>query len=267
VDFVGKNKDLWNEWAEINVRSPFYDVEGFKRDRSPLDAEVLAGLGDLTGKSVLHLQCHFGMDTLRLKLAGAASVVGVDFSNQAIGHARALASDMKIDARFIESNVFALPDVLDEQFDVVFTSYGVIGWLPELAPWGAIVARYLKPGGRFFIIEGHPTMWLFEGVGATDLVIKYPYFRRPEPIVFEPTVGNYADPTAKFTNIEYSWPHDLGETINSLIGAGLCIEEFREYAHTVWQAFPFMIEQAPGRFVMPPDKPVIPMMFSIRATK
>ena len=267
MDYVGKNKELWNEWAEINVHSPFYDVEGFKRHRSPLDADVLAGLGDLSDKSVLHLQCHFGMDSLRLKLAGAARVVGVDYSERAIAHARALASEMRIEARFIESNVFALPAVLDEAFDVVFTSYGVIGWHPELASWGAIVARYLKPGGRFFIIEGHPTMWMFEGVGVEDLVIKHPYFRRREPIVIEPIVGTYADPNATFSNTEYSWPHDLSETITALVGAGLRIEEFREYAHTVWKAFPFMIEQSPGRFVMPPDKPVIPMMFSIRATK
>jgi SAM-dependent methyltransferase len=264
--YVVKNRDLWDEWAEINVRSPFYDVAAFKRAPSPLDDEVLAGLGDLAGTSVLHLQCHFGMDTLRLALAGASRAVGVDFSPKAIAHARALATEMNVGAEFVEADVLALD--LGEQFDVVFTSYGVIGWLPELTPWGAVIAKHLKPGGRFFMIEGHPTMWMFDGAGATELVIRYPYFHRPgEPIVIPPATGTYADPEATFEGTEYSWPHDLAETFGALLDAGLRIEQLREYAHTVWQAFPFMIEESPGRFVMPPDKPTIPTMFSIRATR
>ncbi|MBA2540039.1 MAG: class I SAM-dependent methyltransferase, partial [Deltaproteobacteria bacterium] len=228
--------------------------------------EVLDGLGDVTGKSVLHLQCHFGQDSIRIKLAGAREVVGIDFSDVAIAKARALAAEMAVDVRFIQTDLYELTEVLDQQFDVVFTSYGVIGWLPDLEPWGKIVARHLKPGGRFFFIEGHPTMWLFDG-SANDLIIKYPYFRQPEPIELEPSVGTYSDPTATFTGTEYSWPHELGETITSLTSAGLHLEEMREYAHTVWQAFPFMVEEAPGRFVMPPDKPKLPLMFSLRVTK
>jgi len=152
-------------------------------------------------------------------------------------------------------------------FDIVFTSYGVTGWLPELAPWGRVIARHLKPGGRFFIIEGHPTMYMFEATGAGDLLIKHPYFGRGEPIVIPPTEGaQYADPTAKFEGTEYSWAHALGETISSLLDAGLRIDEFREYTHIVWKALPFMVEERPGRFVLPPDSPV-PTMFSVRASK
>ena len=273
MDYVGKNKELWDEWTGINARSAFYDVAGFKRAPTPLHAEVLAGLGDLAGKAVLHLQCHFGMDTIRLMLAGAASAVGVDFSDKAVATARTLAAEMGVDARFVESDVLALD--LAEQFDIAFTSYGVIGWLPELAPWGRVIARHLKPGGRFFIIEGHPTMWMFDDADTDGFVVKYPYFHSAEPIAIAHAEGNYADPTAKFAGTEYSWPHSLAETISSLLDAGLRIDEFREYAHIGWKVFPFMIEEAPGtggqrhrrRFVLPADKPAIPMMFSIRASK
>lgn len=266
MDYVASNRNLWNQWADINYKSPFYDVATFKANPTPLDADVLAGVGDLTGKSVLHLQCHFGQDSIRLKLAGAREVVGIDFSNVAIAKARELASEMNVDVRYIETDLYKLPEVLEGQFDVVFTSYGVIGWLPDLEPWGKIIARYLKSGGRFFLIEGHPTMWMFEG-SATDLVIKYPYFRQRHPIEIEPTVGTYSDPTATFTGTEYSWPHELGETISALTTAGLRLDEMREYRHTVWKAFPFMVEESHQRWVMPPDKPVIPMMFSLRATR
>lgn len=262
--YVAKNRELWDQWAEINYKSPFYAVEAFKANPTPLDADVLAGLGDVAGKSVLHLQCHFGMDSIRIRRAGASKVVGVDFSPVAIEKARALSNEMNADVRFIESDIYALD--LEEHFDIVFTSYGVIGWLPELGPWGELISSYLKPGGRFFLIEGHPTMWMFDG-SADALVFKYPYFRQREPIELEPSVGTYADPQATFTGTEYSWPHELGETINALTMAGLRLDEMREYRHTVWRAFPFLVEETPERFVMPPEMPQIPMMFSLRATK
>jgi SAM-dependent methyltransferase len=252
------NRDLWDEWAEINVRSDFYAVEQFKRDPDPLDPEVLAGLGDLSGASVLHLQCHFGMDTLRLARL-AREVVGVDFSPRAIAHARALAAELELPARFVESDVLALD--LGEQFDVVFASYGVIGWLPALARWAAVAARHLRPGGRLFLIEGHPTMTMFD----EELRFAYPYFSRPEPIVLPPVQGTYADPAATYTNTEYSWPHDLAEVINAVIGAGLVLDELREYAHVVWKALSCLVEEAPQRWVMPADRPQLPLMFSIRA--
>lgn len=263
--FVAKNRELWDQWAEINYNSEFYAVEAFKANPTPLDAEVLAGIGDLAGKSVLHLQCHFGMDSIRLRKAGASKVVGVDFSPVAIEKARALSEAMGADVRFIVSDIYALD--LEETFDLVFTSYGVIGWLPELGPWGELIAAYLKPGGRFFLIEGHPTMWMFDGE-ADALEFKYPYFRQREPIAIAPSEGgNYADPTAVFSATEYSWPHELGETIGALTSAGLRIDELCEYRHVVWKAFPFLVEEAPSRFVMPPEMPQIPMMFSLRASK
>jgi SAM-dependent methyltransferase len=266
---VRKNQELWDEWAEINYRSAFYDVAGFVGDpaHSPLDPEVLAGLGDLTGAKVLHLQCHFGMDTLRLARL-AREVVGVDFSTRAIARARELAAHVGIAARFVECDLYTLPEVLDEHgsFDVVFTSYGVIGWLPDLARWGEVIARFLAPGGRFFLIEGHPTMWMFDDAAPDGaLAITFPYFASGEALVLPPTVGNYADPTAMVTKTEYSWPHGIGEVVTALARAGLVIDTLDEHRHVVWRAFRCLVETSPNRFTMPADRPQLPLMFSIRA--
>jgi SAM-dependent methyltransferase len=206
------------------------------------------------------------MDTLCLaRLAGA--VTGVDFSSRAIAHARQLAADTGIAARFVESDVYALSDVLDEQFDVVFSSYGVLGWLPDLTRWAQIVARHLRPGGRFAIVEGHPTMWMFDNDHPTELRVRYPYFAGAEPLVLPPTGGNYADPTATVTKTEYSWPHSLAEIVTALLDAGLRLESLREYDHTVWRAFPFLVETAPRRWEQPPDRPHIPLLFALTATR
>lgn len=265
-DYVRRNRELWDEWTEINVRSAFYDVAGWKASGRDLDAEVLAALGDLTGKRVLHLQCHFGLDTLRIAQR-AAHATGVDLSPRAIAHARRLADETGIAARFIESDVYALPDVLDEQFDVVFSSYGAIEWLGDLDRWAALVARYLVPGGRLALVEGHPTMWMFDGDHPSELRVLTRYFRGPAPLETAPAVGNYADPTATFTKSSYSWVHDLGEIVTAVADAGLRITALREYPHIVWKAFPFLVETAPGRWEQPPEQPRIPLLFALTATR
>lgn len=261
--YVRRNRDLWDAWVDVNTRSAFYDVEGFKRAPTPLDGEVLAALGDVAGADVLHLQCHFGMDTLRLaRLARRAT--GVDFSPRAIEAARALAAETGIDARFVESDVYAL--ALDETFDVVFSSYGVLGWLPDLTRWAQVVARHLRPGGRLVLVEGHPTMWMFDNEHPSELVVRYPYFAVAEPIVLE-SRGNYADPAADVTTTEYSWVHPMADILGALLGAGLALTSFREYDHAAWRAFPWMIETRPGRFEQPADRLHLPLLFALTATK
>jgi SAM-dependent methyltransferase len=263
--YVRLNRELWEEWTEINYRSPFYDVEQFIAEPPPLDDLVRAGLGDLTGQRVLHLQCHFGLDTLRIAQQ-AAEVTGVDFSPRAIGYARELAQRMAIRATFVESDIYDLANQLTGEFDLVFTSYGVLAWLPDLARWGEVIARFLRRGGTFFIAEAHPTMWIFDS-DVMDLVGKYSYFPDPEPLVLPPGVGNYADPTATVTKSEHVFAHSFEDIFQALHGAGLQIEDLREHAYVVWKAFPFLVEDRPRRWVMPPGKPAIPLMFSLRATK
>ena len=153
------NRELWNAWTEIHEGSTFYDVEGFLAGRQTLLPIELEELGPdvREGTTLLHLQCHFGLDTLSWARRGAR-VTGVDFSDKAIALADRLAREVGLDeaCRFVQSDLYDLPAHLDERFDVVFTSWGVLMWLPDLTAWGRLIARYLRPGGIFYIVDFHP---------------------------------------------------------------------------------------------------------------
>ena len=156
--FFESNRESWNKRTAVHKDSAFYDLDAFKKGRSSLNAIELEGLGDVSGRSLLHLQCHFGMDTLSWQRLGA-QCVGVDLSDEAIKLAREINTELGLDARFVCCNVYDLPEHLDGSFDIVFTSYGTIGWLPDLDKWAAVVARYLTPGGVFYIADFHPVLW------------------------------------------------------------------------------------------------------------
>ena len=179
------NRDLWDRWTPYHLRSAFYDVAGFKAGRDPLDHLVLETLGDVQGQSLLHLQCHFGLDSLALVRRGA-KVTGVDFSGVSIAAARELARELNLDACFVESDVYHLPSNLRGEFDIVFASHGVLCWLPYLAAWARVVAHFLKPGGRFCLVDGHPFAMIFDE-HRTDgvLTLREPYFFAGEPLVEE----------------------------------------------------------------------------------
>jgi SAM-dependent methyltransferase len=265
-ELMDENRAHWDEAASIHPTTEFYDVPGFKRDKRPLDDLVLSQIGDVAGQSVVHLQCHFGMDTIRFAWLGATAT-GVDFSPVAIQTARDLAAEVGVDVRFIESNIYDLPDALDEQFDLVFTSYGVIGWLPDIKGWAAVVARYVKPGGRFVIIEAHPSYWPFDDEREEGLVIKYPYFTQAEPLTSE-FEGTYADLDATVTNKRtHSWNHPLGDIITALIDNGLTIEHVGEHDYCAWRGLPFMVKVDHNFWRLPPEYPALPFMFSLRASK
>ena len=176
-DYLKANRENWNERTPIHARSEFYDVEGFKAGRSTLTSIELEEVGEVAGRSLLHLQCHFGLDTMSWARLGA-KVTGVDFSDQAIALARSLSKETGIEADFVLSDIYELPDVLDEQYDIVFTSFGVLNWLPDLKKWAQVIARFLKPGGTFYIVEFHPFADVFdEESDAVELRLHYPYFQ------------------------------------------------------------------------------------------
>jgi 2-polyprenyl-3-methyl-5-hydroxy-6-metoxy-1,4-benzoquinol methylase len=260
------NRQTWNTWTRLNFASEFYDVAGFKAGRSTLDPLVLAGPGDVSGKSLLHLQCHFGMDSLSWARLGA-TVTGIDFSEEAIKMARALAAELGIPASFILSDLYDLPQNLTGQFDVVFTSYGVLGWLPDLAHWARIIAHFLKPEGIFYIVEVHPIALLFdEHRQDAELRLLYPYFQGLEPLR-EEDQGSYAAPDAPIRSVTYVWIHPLAEVIGSLLRAGLRIESFDEYPFVRWAVFPWMERRADGGWELPSGQKSIPLMFSLKASK
>ncbi len=211
-DYLDANRALWNEWAPIHERSAFYDVPGFKRGEQRLKDFEIEEVGDVTGKSLLHVQCHFGLDTPSWVRLGA-TVTGVDFSERSIEQARALAEEVGLDATFLLSNVYDIPEVLEGEFDIVYTSRGVLGWLPDVPRWAAVVARYVKPGGFFYINEMHPFLYVFgDSKEATELRVKFPYFARTEPLEF-PVEGSYAELDSYVrTPVSYDWPHSMGRS-------------------------------------------------------
>src|SRR6059058_2117839 len=211
--YLQANRALWDEWTGINYRSDFYKVEAFKAGQNRLRDYEMEEIGPVEGKSLLHLQCHFGLDTLSWARLGAR-VTGVDFSPEAIKLARSLADEIGLHARFVCADLYGLPGALDERFDVVFTSYGVLFWLKDLARWAQIVARFLKPGGTFYVVELHPFINLFDNEDdVTGFRVRWPYFHAAGPVAVE-THGTYADPQADYHSVEYSWGFGLGEVIN-----------------------------------------------------
>lgn len=266
------NRALWDAWTRINLRSEMYDVEAFAAGRGrDLRAIDRAGPGDVRGKSLLHLQCHFGMDTICWAGYGA-TVTGVDFSEEAVTAARALAARMGVPATFVQSDVYDLPRHLTGRFDVVFTSHGVLGWLPDLDRWARVIAHFLAPGGVFYIVEAHPLLQIFDDrVAEPTLRLLYPYFHGPEPIRDE-RPGCYSTPDAPITSVEHVWLHTVSDLINALVRAGLRIEAFEEYPFLAWRFFPWMERDADGWWRLPDDPRLpqgrgsLPLMFSLKAT-
>jgi 2-polyprenyl-3-methyl-5-hydroxy-6-metoxy-1,4-benzoquinol methylase len=264
------NEALWDAWTAIHAKGEFYDLEGFRAGGVRLRPYEIEMVGDVTGKSLLHLQCHFGIDTLSWARLGAR-VTGADLSPEAIELARSLAIELGFpDARFVRSNLYDLPAALDGQFDVVYTSRGVLGWLPDVRGWARVVAHFLAPGGTFFISEIHPVAQVFEndGVAPGELRLTYPYFEHVEPLTFA-VKGSYADPTADVGAdlTEHGWDHGLGEIVTALIEAGLRIETLIEHPFLEWRA-DFLVEDGDGRWRLPPGTAGdLPLMFSLRATR
>lgn len=262
--YLKNNEDLWNELTPIHERSEFYDVEGFKKSKCTLHSIELEEIGDVTGKSLLHLQCHFGLDTLSWGRRGA-KVTGIDFSEEAIALAHRLSEETSIEADFICSDIYAMPDALKGQFDIVFTSAGVLCWLSDLERWAEIIFHFLKPGGFFYIREYHPMIWVFDdSANTTELKVHYSYFHNPEPVKWEPQ-GDYADPDAVVTHGSYEWTHSLGDVINALISAGLKIDFLHEFPVIGWRHCPLMKQDRDGWWRLEGDK--LPLTFSLKATK
>jgi len=256
-DYIDVNKRLWNERTRVHLNSEFYNVEAFLKGKSSLNDIELALLGNVSGKSILHLQCHFGQDTLSLARMGA-EVTGVDLSDEAIAAAVRLAKQVAADATFICCNIYELPDHLDRQFDIVFSSYGTIGWLPDLKKWAALIARYLKPGGMFVFAEFHPVVWMFDN--SLDYV-QYPYFNKEAIVEYEQ--GTYADKDAPIQLESVGWNHSLDEVLQCLLDEGLQLKKFREYDYSPYNIFPGMVEVSTGRFMVEKIKGMLPLAYAL----
>ena len=255
------NRQSWNNKTDAHMESDFYDLEGFLKGKTSLNDIELDLLGDVKGKTILHLQCHFGQDTISLSRLGA-EVTGVDLSDKAIENAKRIAKDTKSSAKFICCDIYDLPNHLEQQFDIIYTSYGTIGWLPDLDKWAEIVSKFLKPDGRFVFVEFHPVVWMFDDNFEK---IGYNYFN--SGAIVETESGTYADKTADITQEYVVWNHGLSEVINSLINSGLQIKGLDEFDYSPYNCFNKTIEFEPGKYRIEHLENKIPMVYSIVARK
>ncbi len=255
TDYFEMNRAGWDRRAKAHFESRFYDVEGFLRGETSLREIELAELGDVAGKRLLHLQCHFGLDTLSWARRGAACT-GVDISPVAIDQARALAVQTGLAADFVCSDVYGYARDGGAPFDIVYTSYGAICWLPDLARWAAVVAANLAAGGTFYMVEFHPIYDLLDG---------YSYFTRPDPdVTEEPTyTENGAEVVARLA----TWAHPLSSVINALVQVGIQVERVNEFPFSPYNCFAGMVEREPGRFYLGHKGNDVPIVYSLMGRK
>ena len=261
LDYININKQSWNDKTDVHIASGFYDMEGFLAGKSTLNAIELELLGDVKGKRILHLQCHFGQDSMTLARMGA-SVVGVDLSDKAVERATEFAQKLALDATFICCDIYDAPQYINEKFDIVFTSYGTIGWFPDLEKWAKVVAHFLKPKGHFVMADFHPMVWMYDNDFKE---IFYSYFN-VAPIVEEES-GTYAETGADLQSKTVGWNHPISEILNSLLQSGLALERFNEYDYSPYNCFNQTEEFEPHKFRIRAFGNKIPMVYSILATK
>jgi len=260
-NYIEINRQSWNKRTEVHLKSAFYDLDNFLKGKSSLNDIELNLLGDIKGKSILHLQCHFGQDSISLGRLGA-DVTGVDLSDKSIDSAKQLAKQTDSNAKFICCNIYDLPEHLNQKFDIVFTTYGTIGWLPDLDKWAKIISDFLKSDGKFVFAEFHPVVWMFDDHFEK---IGYNYFNSGP--ISETQTGTYADRDAELTLSGVSWNHGISEVLNSLINNGLEINSFDEYDYSPYNCFEKTVEFEPGKFRIKHLENKIPMVYSICAAK
>jgi SAM-dependent methyltransferase len=267
-DWRALNRANWDERVAIHLAAPMYDLSDLRAGRGRLEAIEEAELGDVSGQRIAHLQCHFGADTLRLAQKGAA-VVGLDFSAPAIATARRLAAELGLPARFVCADVYdaeaAIP--APHGFDLVFVSWGALCWLPDVARWAQVVASLLRPGGRLYLAEGHPSAWVFDddaGEGGRPGWFA-PYFERGPLVLDDPR--DYADPAARLANARtHQFQHTMADILNALSAAGLALEWLHEHDAVPWRMFA-CLEQGADRLWRFPDRAWLPLSFSLSAVR
>lgn len=260
-NYLEINRNSWNAKVAHHLKSDFYFVDEFLKGRTSLNSIELGILEDVKDLEILHLQCHFGQDSISLSRMGA-KVTGIDLSDKAIEAAKDLAQQCGVDTRFLVSDVYELPKILDQQFDIVYTSYGTIGWLPDLDRWAQVVSHFLKPGGKLVFVEFHPVVWMFDD----DFThVKYNYFNE-KPIV-ETYEGTYADQAAEIVQEYVMWNHPTSEVLTSLLSQNLEIKSFLEYDWSPYPCFMHNDEFEKGKYRIPQFGNKVPHVFSLVAEK
>jgi SAM-dependent methyltransferase len=260
------NRDFWDEVTPLHLKS--YNPDQFLEGAPWLPKQMLKEVGDVNGLSLLHLQCHFGLDTLAWARLGA-QVTGVDFSPKAIEAAQDMAKKADLPAHFICADIYKLPEILQGEFDIVFTSIGVLCWLNDLDAWARIIAHFLKPVGFFYIMEGHPLLTTFDFSfdGESKWTFQLPYFHNQYPYFWGEETTDYMDPSYHAKNPTYEWQWTVSDIINAIIRAGLRIDFFNEFVGIDDPVYPGMVRREDGLFTFPGMPVELPILFSLKASK
>lgn len=260
--YFDANREAWNQKTIIHISSEFYNVEGFKKGQNSLYDIELNELGDVRRKKILHLQCHFGLDSLSLTRMGAI-VTGVDFSEIAIQYAEKLSSETNLPATFVEANIYDIPQMIDQSYDIVFCSYGSICWLPDLQKWAEIIYKLLLPGGFFYIVDYHPILNIYDCLLSDT---ERSYFNTEDPFErhWKGTYANYDD---DIETVEYNWNHSLSEIFQALSDNSLELDRFNEYPYLPANWFPNLILGNDKMFRVKGHEGKYPLLFSVKAVK
>lgn len=261
MNYANVNKKWWDSITPIHQNAPLYNLDGFKKGKTTLQSIELEELGNVKGKTMLHLLCHFGLDTMSWAREGAI-VTGADISSESISLAQKISSEAHIPATFIASDVYNLPKVLDQKFDIVFMSYGVLLWLSNLKKCAKIIDHFLKPGGTFYIVELHP----FTNILSFDFKLAYKYFDKGPYL--DTSSGTYTNWKTDVKGKTYEWSYTVSDIINVVRNQGLTIEYFHEFPFTMYDQFPgHMQKNKKDQYVLKNKKIQIPLLFSLKATK
>jgi SAM-dependent methyltransferase len=256
-DYLEVNKKLWNDKVEVHAASDFCNVDAFIAGETVLNSIELELLGNIKGKSILHLQCHFGQDSIELSRMGA-KVTGVDLSDKAIDKARWLAEKCGTDTKFVCADIYDAPNHLDAQFDIVFTSYGTVGWLPDMDKWASVVNHFMKPDGKFVFADFHPVVWMMDYEFSK---IEYSYFN--VEAIIEENEGTYADREANLKNKEISWNHPMSEVIGALIAQGLKLIDLKEFDYSPYPCFKNLVKIEDKKYQVQGLEGKLPMAYAL----
>jgi SAM-dependent methyltransferase len=265
-ELLAANRRNWDERVAIHMASRFYDVDRWLATRPGPRPREIDALGDVSGLELVHLQCHFGLDTLAWADAGAR-VTGLDFSAEAVRAAEELAARARLGDRstFVCADVFDAADVLGAgSFDIVYVSLGALHWLPSVDRWADQVAALARPGGRLYLHEIHPFAWSLADDSPT---VAYTYFEEDEPFA-DDSQATYTDADRPLVNVRtYQWNHGIGEVVTALVSRGMRIDRLIEHDWTVAPQFPWLVESGPKEWSTAPGQPRMPLTFTVVATR
>ncbi len=269
-DHFARNRLNWDDRATIHLRDEAggYRIAEFLAGADNLHDIEHEEIGGVAGLRIAHLQCHIGIDTLCLARRGA-SCVGLDFSPRAIAAARMLQARTGLDATFVEGDVHDARALIEGDFDMVYVTWGAINWLPDIRRWAQVVSSLLKPGGRLYLLEGHPSLLQMDETAA-ELRIGFDWRTPPDRPITMSEETSYTGDTARIAHpVTHEWLHPLSDVVNAVIGAGLSLEWLNEHERLAWAFAPWMVPVEGRRrmWVLPEGMPRMPLSYSLRARK